>query len=184
MPEAITIPAGTVYGELTVVRTRNPGEPKILVRCTCGREREMWLWGLRKERATPHNCGAGSHRVGSKNGNYRHGHSTAGNASKTYHVWAEMLARCANPQHPRWHDYGGRGIDVDPRWRTFAHFLNDMGEKPDGYSIERVNNDRGYWPDNCTWIPLTEQSKNRRPRRTPYVRQPDGTFARIESEKP
>jgi hypothetical protein len=73
-----------------------------------------------------------------------------------------MRKRCNNPNDARYKEYGGRGITVCERWNSFANFLADMGPRPAGYSIERIENDRGYEPGNCKWIPMSEQAKNRR----------------------
>jgi len=81
----------------------------------------------------------------------------------TYATWSSMIQRCSNPRDSHWQYYGGRGITVCDRWRTsFADFLADMGPKPAGYSIERADVDGNYEPSNCTWIPMADQSKNRR----------------------
>lgn len=73
-----------------------------------------------------------------------------------------MRRRCLNPKHPKFHHYGGRGIRVCERWNTFANFLADMGEKPAGMSIDRINNDGDYEPSNCCWATQKEQMRNRR----------------------
>src|SRR6185312_4953125 len=76
--------------------------------------------------------------------------------------WNKMKGRCTNPKDPKWQRYGGRGIKVCERWRwSFPNFFADMGPKPPGYSIERINNDGNYEPGNCKWIPMAEQAANR-----------------------
>lgn len=83
----------------------------------------------------------------------------------TYISWAMMIQRCTNQRNPGFPNWGGRGIAVDPRWRSFAHFLADMGERLPGTSIDRINNDLGYFPGNCRWATPKEQANNQRPRR-------------------
>jgi hypothetical protein len=72
-----------------------------------------------------------------------------------------MRKRCSNPNDARFKHYGGRGIRVCERWDSFERFFADMGPRPPGYSIERINNDGNYEPGNCKWLPKTEQAKNR-----------------------
>ena len=76
-----------------------------------------------------------------------------------------MIQRCTDPNHKYYSNYGGRGITIDPRWLTFENFYEDMGERPQGTSLDRENNDLGYFKDNCRWATRTEQANNRRPRR-------------------
>ena len=93
----------------------------------------------------------------------RHGHVRNRKRSSTHHTWTNMIARCTNPRRPDYLYYGGRGITVCARWReSFSAFLNDMGEKPTGTSLDRIDNARGYEPDNCRWATKYQQMQNTR----------------------
>ena len=102
-------------------------------------------------------------------GNIKHGHCPwNGKPSPTYCSWDKMKQRCLNPNCPRFKDYGGRGIKVTERWQDFANFLADMGERPPGKTLDRINNDGNYEPENCRWATPKEQIQNRRDQKNQY----------------
>jgi len=84
-----------------------------------------------------------------------------------YYVWANMLARCRNPNSQYWANYGGRGISICDEWLNSVEcFINDMGMRPDKtYSIDRIDNNKGYYKENCRWATKKEQCQNQRTNR-------------------
>lgn len=82
--------------------------------------------------------------------------------TRTYEAWAGMNRRCNNPRNKRYASYGGRGITICERWKVFENFFADMGEVPEGLSLERRDNNLGYTPENCKWGTLEEQMNNTR----------------------
>lgn len=82
--------------------------------------------------------------------------------SKEYMAWNGMRNRCLCKTGKYYHRYGGRGITICPQWDDFSVFYRDMGIKPDGMSLDRINNNMGYTPDNCRWATYSQQNNNKR----------------------
>lgn len=91
-----------------------------------------------------------------------HGHTTKATTSPTYKSWHMMKQRCTNKNYSQFSDYGGRGIAVCTNWLDFEHFLKDMGIRPDGTSLERKDNQKGYNKENCIWADKQTQQRNMR----------------------
>lgn len=91
----------------------------------------------------------------------KHGCAIPGQKTRTYKIWNGMMARCYVESATGFERYGGKGIKVCERWHDFANFLSDMGEAPEGHSIDRRNSKLGYAPDNCKWSTRQEQNENR-----------------------
>lgn len=155
MPASKPMPSGTRAGRLTVTVDRQPGDREVHCRCDCGTTLTVAVayFGVSK-----HSCGCLRREI-TVAIKFSHGKSN----TKIYYIWADMVGRTTRPTHARYSDYGGRGITVCDRWRDFANFYADMGDRPEGRSLDRIDNDRGYSPDNCRWATAVEQRANRRP---------------------
>ena len=92
--------------------------------------------------------------------NVIHGHNRVGKRTKTYRTWDSMIQRCTNPNTKKYDAYGGSGITVCNRWREFSNFLEDMGEKPEGMTLDRMDPDKGYYKENCRWATYSQQSQH------------------------
>lgn len=82
--------------------------------------------------------------------------------TQVHNSWKGMKTRCDNPKANTYINYGARGISYDPRWKEFKNFLEDMGERPENMSLDRIDNEKGYSKENCRWATASQQLKNRR----------------------
>ena len=91
--------------------------------------------------------------------NTKHGHFVNNKPSSTYSTWRAMRYRCSNPKNTHYYQ---KGIRVCERWDSFINFLEDMGERPKGMTIDRIDNTKGYSPENCIWSSITQQNNNKK----------------------
>ena len=156
--------SGNRYGRL-LVRERadnaNDGEARWLCACECGNSAVVRGVMLRQGRTR--SCGC-LYRESRSSIALSHGLARRGAVAPELYVWESMRQRCLNPKNHAYHRYGGAGIRICDRWaESFSNFIADMGRRPDGKSIDRIDNTKGYEPSNCRWATAKEQSANKRP---------------------
>lgn len=162
---------GARFGRLVVVRLdsfqrRISDNKKIYFWecvCACGLPSVVSAGNLRG--GITSSCGCLRKETAAKTGHKAriHGHAIHGKESRSYRTWMCMRLRCYYPLNKDFKEYGGRGITVCKRWRdSFVSFLEDMGERPEGKTIDRKNSDGNYTKSNCQWSTPKEQANNRR----------------------
>jgi hypothetical protein len=147
------------FGRLTAIcalHTDANNKVVWLCQCDCGNSCNRRVGDLR----TRKNCSCGCGK------SFKHGYART-KVHPLYDAWHNIVQRCTNPNRPGFKNYGARGIQVCERWKDFTNFLADIlaeiGERPPGLSIDRINNDGNYEPGNVRWSTQSEQTKNRRP---------------------
>lgn len=153
---------GKWFGRLLVLSWARTSDNQAgwLCRCKCGKEKPVRTDHLTSGRTISCGCKLGRNSELLKNG-LKHGHCSS-RSSRTYSSWTAMHARCRNPKAHSYADYGGRGISVCDRWKSFENFLADMGGRPLQTSIDRIDPNGNYEPGNCRWATVEVQGDNKR----------------------
>jgi hypothetical protein len=148
---------GEVYGRVEAMRyagvqlsPKGKRTSMWVCRCLCGKEFTASGNNLKRGNTKTCGCSRGSHKMSD---------------SPEWEAWSAITQRCTNPKNPGFRNYGGRGISVCKRWRQFENFFVDMGVRPEGYSIDRTNNEGNYEPSNCKWVLNRLQHRNKRSNR-------------------
>jgi hypothetical protein len=149
---------GMTYGRLKVIglgNKRRPNRIYWLCQCECGKKLQVLSQNLNN--GSTQSCGCYSRDILIKR-------QTTHGMTKTpeFESWRSMLYRCNNKNYRQYKHYGGRGIRVCKRWNSFSNFYADMGARPAGTTLDRINTNRGYSKSNCRWATLKEQNRNSR----------------------
>ena len=173
--------SGTRFGRLQVLERHGIGyQGNILWRCRCDCG-EFTVKNSRTIRlGDVVSCGCYFKEVAAEKGRKRKTHGMT--KTKTYSIWSNMKNRCQNKNYKKYRHYGGRGIAVCSRWLSFKNFILDMGEVPDGFTLDRIDTNGNYEPKNCRWATQKEQQNNRRNNHRILFRGRNLTLSQLERE--
>jgi hypothetical protein len=151
---------GQRYNMLTVIGVApiERGRRRWNVRCDCGQEKSISTSDLRGGRVVSCGCHKNHNTALRNKQNAKHGMT----GSPTYITWFDMRQRCSYEKDKYFHLYGGRGVKVCSEWENFEAFLRDMGPRPDGKTLDRIDPELGYFKENCRWATPKEQAANKR----------------------
>ena len=153
---------GKKFGRLTVIiRAKNDNENRAYWLCECNCGEKKIISGSSLRGGVTRSCGCLSVEKTIKRST-KHGHRKTNKTTQAYTAWRNMKNRCGDPGNKHYRNYGGRGIKVCKSWMKFENFLEDMGESSEGYEIDRIDNNEGYYKKNCHWTTRSQQQRNKR----------------------
>jgi hypothetical protein len=157
---------GKRFGRLVVQTRAESKNGKTAWRCLCDCGQTKVITGSQLRTGRTRSCGCLALEVLKRP--RKHGQSHRGRHTRAYRIWRSLFKRCYSPGFRYYYRYGGRGIEVDPRWFNFLNFYADMGDCPEDKTLERVNNNRNYWKGNCVWATQKQQARNTSSNKTIY----------------